>query len=62
VVIIGVGANPKPEHSIRRFHTDGTVVQADSHRPELSNPLEMEGWVSRVPLEQGKSFVSEFLD
>src|SRR5208337_621283 len=62
VAVIGVGTNPKPEHSVRRFHTDGAVAQTDPHRPELSNPLEMEGWVSRVRLEQGKSFVSEFLD
>jgi hypothetical protein len=51
VAVIGVDANPKPEHSVRRFHIDGAVAQPYPHRPELANPLEMKGWVSRVPLE-----------
>ena len=62
MIIIGVGTDPKPVHSAGNFYTNGAVAESDPYRPELSNPLEMEGWVSRVPLQQGKSFVSEFLN
>jgi len=51
VAIIGVRTDPKPVYSLRNIYTNGAVVQADPHRPETSNPLEMEGRVSGVPLE-----------
>jgi len=41
-VIFGVAPNPKPQHAIRRFHSDGTVVPSNAHRPETANLLEMQ--------------------
>jgi hypothetical protein len=60
-VVFGVASNPTPEHTVRHFHANGTMVQANAHRPELVNLLEMERWMPRVRLEHSKRPVGQFL-
>ena len=60
-VIFDVAPNPKPQQTVRRFHSDGTVVASDAHRPEPANLLEMQGWMSWVRFKQCKRSVGELL-
>ncbi len=61
-VVFGVRANPKPEHSIGSFLTDGAMVQTNADGPERTSLLEVERWVPRVGFQQAKGSVGELLD
>jgi hypothetical protein len=55
-----VRADPEPKIDIIYFNGQGTVPQSDAGRPILTNPLEFEGGMAWVALEQLKIGVGEF--
>ena len=60
--VFGVAAYPKPQHPVRQIHTYSAMAQADPSRPETTDLLEMQRWMSGGFAEQGKGLISEFLD
>lgn len=41
-VIIRMGTNPKPEHTIWNINTKGTIKQTDTSRPKAADFLEVQ--------------------
>jgi len=62
LVVLRVGANPKPEQAVRSLYSERSVMQTNSSGPEAPHLLEVEGRMLRISLEQLESFVREFSD
>jgi len=60
-VILSMGANPEPEHAIRRFNSNGSVMHANTRRPEPANLFKVEGRMPWVRFQQRERFVGQFL-
>jgi hypothetical protein len=55
-------SDPEPQISIAQLDCQCTIFQRNSRRPNLvvpafSNFLELQGWMLRIGLDQGKLFV-----
>lgn len=53
-------ANPEPKQTILNFHSQRSVLQSDARRTEASDLFEVQRWVARIRLKQGKVFVGQF--
>jgi len=60
LVVVGVGSDPEPEHTLRHLEAERTIVKADSDGSILARLLEVEGPMSRICLQQIKAVISEF--
>jgi len=52
-----VGADPAPEHSVRRVNADRPVVQAHASQPQLHDPFGMKRLMSRIAFEQAERWI-----
>ena len=48
VIIVGVAADPKPQHAIRDVDTQGAIREADTDGPKAANLFKMQGGVTGV--------------
>jgi acyl-coenzyme A thioesterase PaaI-like protein len=48
LVVLGMSANPKPQHAVGGIHGHSSMMKADSSRPITADLLEMERRVPRV--------------
>jgi hypothetical protein len=61
-VIFRMGTNPEPYDAVGCIHTNGSIVEADTSRPETPHLLEMYRRVLRVCLQKFESFVGLFTE
>jgi hypothetical protein len=52
-----MSADPEPVEALPFAECERTEGLGDSNRPEISDRLQVEGWVGRVLAEQGELFV-----
>jgi hypothetical protein len=57
-VILSVRSDPEPIDSLLDASSQRPVMFADAHAPKIADPLEMQGRVTRIGLEEGKVLVS----
>jgi hypothetical protein len=62
LVVLCVGADPKPGNARRNCHTERAIMKTDTHRREPADALEVERRMLRIRLQQGVLFVRELLD
>src|SRR6266496_1277082 len=62
LVVVSMGADPKPVDDFRHVMPQGTIMLADPDRPDLVNALEAQRRVSGVALQQGKILVRDRTD
>ncbi len=57
LVVVRVGSDPEPEHTLRQLDAERTIVKADSDGSILARLLEVEGRMSRICLHQIKAMI-----
>ena len=55
-------ADPEPGHAIRNRDTERPVVQADTDRPKISDPLEVKRRMARIGLQELEILIREIAD
>jgi len=58
-VVLTVGSDPNPQNSVIDFRTEGSVMPANAHRPQLTETFEMKGRMLWIALEKKVVLVRE---
>ena len=65
LIVLGVGADPEPDDPFRFFDGQRTIVNSDTHGPQMFCPadsLELQRGVMRVALQESEVLVGQLLD
>jgi hypothetical protein len=62
VIVVGVAADPKPQHAIRDGDTQGAIGEPDADGPKTANLFEMQGGMSGVVFQQRKVLACKLLN
>ena len=59
LIVVSVGANPKPDEIVSAFHRDCAIAASHARRPETPDFLEMKRWIMRILLEMFVGLIRE---
>jgi len=62
LVVRGMRPDPEPDDAVRRFHAQRAIVDANAHRVETPNLLEVKGGVPGIAFELFETAVGKTLD
>ena len=60
LVVLRVGANPKPEQAVRSLYSERSVMETNSSGPETPDLLEVKARMLRISLEELERLVRKF--
>jgi hypothetical protein len=58
-IVVSMATNPEPDEPVRRVDGQGSVVSADTHRPEATDLLEMKRGMPRILLQSRVGLIGE---
>jgi hypothetical protein len=61
-VVVSVASDPEPQHPAYDFDTKRPVRKTDTRREETSHPLELQGWMTGIVLQQLEVLVRKITD
>jgi len=61
-IIFSMGPNPEPDQVFFNFNCYSPIFDSNPCRPIPPNLLQMQGWVSRILLQQLEIFICQFLN
>ncbi len=62
LVVVGVAPDPEPQHPAFDFDTERPIREPNAHREETAHPLEMQGRMTGIVLQQLEVLVRKITD